>query len=206
MLKLQKNIRSGRWLTGLTVAAMLLILSVQTARAHARDVVGDYIFVLGWLSEPPLVGERNTIFLEIERESTGQPVTGAEGALSTTIIYADQSLRVNLVPVEDEPGIYHIDLIPTVRGTYSIEIVGTLEETEIDLLLDADEVFPPLRLQFPETAPDALTLQSEMQEQIDLLTADLQTARILAIVGPVIAVISLILGALGLRKASQSGE
>jgi hypothetical protein len=93
-----------------------------------------------------------------------------------------------------------------VRGTYSVRLTGSLDGTEIDLLMDADEVFPPTRLQFPETAPDTLTVQNELQAQIDLLTADLRSTRLIAYIGPLVGLLSLILGALGWRKASQSGE
>ena len=196
----------------LVLGALLLVLLLgligrsQPALAHGREVVGDYVFVLGWLSEPPVVGERNALLLEIEQESTGAPVTDAEAALTTELVYADQTLRVNLIPSAEEPGRYTADLIPTVRGTFSVRLTGLLADTEIDLLMDADEVFPPTRLQFPETAPDTLTVQNELQAQIDLLTADLRSARFIAYIGPVLAVLSLILGALGFRKASQSGD
>ena len=205
-----KSNSSYGWRWSLAALLVLLVLAVtgrsRLALAHTRAVVGDYVFVLGWSSEPPVVGERNQILLEIERESTGAPVTGAEASLVTELIYAGQSLRVNLNPSAEASGHYTADLIPTVRGTYSVQLSGTLADTEIDLLMDADEVFPPTRLQFPETAPDTLTVQNEMQAQIDLLTADLRSARLIAYVGPVLAIISLVLGALGFRKASQSGE
>ncbi|MCA9983881.1 MAG: hypothetical protein KDE09_17345 [Anaerolineales bacterium] len=197
-----------RLLVGIFLLLLLLALTgrSQAALAHGREVVGDYVFVLGWLSEPPVVGERNALLLEIEHESSGAPVTGAEADLTTELVYADQTLRVNLIPSAEEPGRYTADLIPTVRGTFSVRLIGLLDDTEIDLLMDADEVFPATRLQFPETAPDTLTVRNEMQAQIDLLTADLRSARLIAYIGPIIGFLSLILGALGLRKASQSGD
>lgn len=190
----------------LLVSLLVMIVGIQQVQAHSRAVVGDYIFVLGWESEPPLVGERNSIFLEIERESTGEAISGAEATLVAVVTYAGETLRVNLVPVESTPGRYHVDLIPTVRGTFSLELTGNVEETEIDLLLDADEVFPPLQLQFPETAPDILSLQADLEEQIESLQTELQTARLLAIGAILLAVVSTVIGVVAWRKSSPSGE
>jgi hypothetical protein len=184
--------KRARQLTALVILAVTLALA-GPALAHERIEVGPYVIVVGWQNEPPIVGERNAILLEVTEGET--PVEGVESGLNLELLYGGQSYRSNLSPA-GEPGVYLAELFPTVRGQYSVHLIGTIGDTAVDVTVEPEEVFPGSRLQFPQAQPDPL----DMQEQIAVLEGQLETARLLAIGGLVAGLIGLVVAALGLRR------
>lgn len=159
-----------------SVVLLLVLLTAQTALAHTRVEIGPYVVVVGWLHEPPVVGERNALVFEFSEGE--QPVIGVEANLSAEVLYAGRSFSTNLTPTET-PGTYTAELFPTVRGQYEVRLFGKIGEVDVDETIEPEEVFPAARIQFPQAQPDPI----ELQEEITALQADLQSARILAYVG-----------------------
>jgi hypothetical protein len=194
MIKLSRRFKTlVLWMTAVFLALIGLKFTTNTVLAHTRVEVGPYAFVIGWLQEPPIVGERNALTLEITKDE--QPVSGAEATLDVEVLYAGRTWRVNMNPTET-PGLYTAVLFPTVRGIYTTRIFGSLEDTEIDVELDPEEVLPANTLQFPQPLPDTIALQ----EQVDQLQADLQTARTWAFVGAGGGALGIVLGLIGLLR------
>jgi hypothetical protein len=162
-------------LIGLALALLLAGLTAKTALAHARVEVGPYLIIIGWRSEPPIVGDRNALLLEISKD--GQPVEGVESTLEVAVSYAGRTFTGNLDPTTT-PGRYMVEIYPTVRGQYTVQLSGAIEETAVNASAEPEEVLPAAVLQFPEAPPDTLALQAE----IDELAGQLQTARLLAVV------------------------
>jgi hypothetical protein len=185
------------WSTAVFLALIGLTQSSRTALAHTRVEVGPYAIVVGWLQEPPIVGERNALTIEISEDE--QPVTGADATLDIEVLYAGRTWRVNMNPTET-PGLYTAVLFPTVRGIYTTRLFGTLPNADVDVELDPEEVLPASNLHFPEPLPDTIALQ----EQVDQLQADLQTARTWAFVGVGGGVLGIVLGLTALFRR-QSG-
>lgn len=185
------------WFTAVLLALVGLTQSTHTALAHTRVEVGPYAIVVGWLQEPPIVGERNALTIEITEDE--QPVSGAEATLDVEVLYAGRTWRVNMNPTET-PGLYTAVLFPTVRGTYTTRIFGTLAETDIDVELDPEEVLPASNLQFPEPLPDTIALQ----EQVEQLQAELQAARTWSFIGVGVGVLGTLLGLVGLLRRRSS--
>lgn len=184
------------WLSaGFLLALLWLAAATPTTFAHGSTKVGPYNLVVGWVNEPPLVGERNAILLIVSHEATGEPVTGVEASLDAEVIYGATTFRANLNP-GPIPGEYTLDLIPTVRGQYNLHLFGTIDDTEVEITVEPEEVFAAARLQFPEALPDSLTLN----QQITTLTTELQQARTLAFVAIAIGVIGLGLGLVSLLR------
>lgn len=181
------------WGTAVFLALIILTQATHTVRAHNRVEVGPYAIVIGWLQEPAIVGERNALTIEISENE--QPFLGAEATLDMEVLYAGRTWRVNMNPTET-PGLYTADLFPTVRGLYTVHLFGTLENTDVDLQIDPEEVFPASNLHFPEPLPDPIA----MQEQIDMLQAELQTARTWAFVGAGGGGLGILLGLVGLLR------
>ncbi len=152
------------------------LLTATAVYAHGDVALGPYNVVAGWEVEPPIVGERNAIVLTFSKE--GEPVTNVDESLTINIIYAGKVFagRVEQTAVS---GQYRIELLPTVRGQYHVQIVGTLGDTAVDATLEPEEVLPADTLQFPEQPADLATLQSN----IDKLTSRVQTAIIAAAIG-----------------------
>ena len=148
-------------------------------------------------TEQTIVGERNALTLEITEDD--QPVTNAEATLDVEVLYAGRTWRVNMNPTTT-PGLYTATLFPTVRGVYTTRLFGTLGSTDVDVELDPEEVMPASNLQFPQPLPDTIALQ----EQVEQLQADLQTARTWAFVGSGAGLAGIALGLVGLLRRKSS--
>lgn len=196
-----QNVRRAKmlflWGTAVFLALLTLTQTSHTALAHTRVEVGPYAIVVGWLQEPPIVGERNALTLEITENEL--PVTGAEAALDVEVLYAGRTWRVNMNPTST-PGLYTATLFPTVRGVYTTRLFGTLGSTDVDVELDPEEVLPASNLQFPQPLPDTIALQ----EQVDQLQAELQTARTWSLVGSGAGLAGILLGLAGLLRRKSS--
>jgi hypothetical protein len=163
----------------LALAVGAFAASARPALAHTRVEIGPYTVVVGWLHEPPIVGERNALIVEIAQGNT--PVEGAEAGLDLELLYGGRTFRANLAPTTTA-GLYTADLFPTVRGQYEMRLFGTLGNTAVDETLEPEEVFSAERLQFPEAQPDPLDLQT----QLNALQGQVQTSRRLALGGLII--------------------
>jgi hypothetical protein len=173
------------------LATSLFIVAVQPTLAHDRVEVGPYVMIIGWENEPPIVGDRNFLVIDITRD--GEPVEQVESTLDLTVLYGGRTFTANLNPTST-PGHYRVDMYPTVRGQYTIQFNGAIEETPVDVQAEPEEVLPAAVLQFPESPPETTALQGEIED----LAAQLQTARLLAIAGIVVGVIGIAVGTAGI--------
>ncbi len=155
------------------------------AHAHEHRDVGEYSLVVGFLTEPALVGEPNGLDLRVSRhaeapsgeeahadeEEAGAPVEGLEATLKAEVIVGGgaQTMALELEPRFGQPGAYVAHFIPTRAGDYSFRIYGAIEGMEIDERFDSGpETFSPVLdvadLQFPDKAPSAAAVQAAVDE------------------------------------------
>jgi hypothetical protein len=168
----------------LLIGLILLVIGVRPAFAHARVEIGPYVVIVGWKNEPVVVGERNALTIDVTKDDV--PVEGLEGTLDVSVLYGGRTFTGNLGPTET-PGIYAVEILPTVRGLYSVQLNGAIEDLQVDEIVEPEEVLPAAVLEFPESPPEARDLQAS----IDDLSSQLQTARILAIAGLALAVLAI---------------
>ena len=93
-------------ITACLLALIALFTIHQTALAHESITVGDYEIEIGWVNEPPIVGQQNAIVVNVSDTSRGdaQPVEDVS-SLTVTVSYGDQSRKLTLQPLgEDTPG------------------------------------------------------------------------------------------------------
>lgn len=172
-------------LGALVIAAGLIFTQPRPALAHTRVETGPYAIVVGWEQEPVIAGERNAVWLEILDGET--PIAqDVKVDLEATVFYGGRSFLGFPAPAE-QPGVFLLDMFPTVRGVYELQLTGTIGETPVDVLVELDEIQPASALQFPEGQPDPLTLQTQLEET----QAQLRTANTLAIAGLAAALIAL---------------
>jgi hypothetical protein len=188
---LNKLRRTTPFILAMIAAAALYFVTVDTALAHARVEVGPYLLIVGWENEPPIVGDRNNLVIDITRD--GEPVEEVEATLDLRVLYGGRTFTANLNPTQT-PGHYRVDMYPTVRGQYIVEFTGMIEDLEVDFEAEPEEVLPASALQFPESPPETTELQSSIEE----LTTQLETARLMAIIGIAAAVIGIGVGAAAL--------
>jgi hypothetical protein len=171
-------------------AFILLILNFQLAFAHESITVGDYTLEIGWLSEPPIVGQQNAIVVNVSTTTDKQPVEDVS-TLTVTISYGGQTKILTLQPLgEDTPGQFVAPVLPTVPGEYTVILGGTLGNTAVDAETHVEEVQPATTLQFP-------SVNSEQQ------SVDLGVMHWLIYLSLMIGMIALILGVMALRSKSH---
>lgn len=170
---------------------------ISTANAHGDYQIGEYLVVIGWEKEPVIVGERNAIILQVSRN--GVAVTGLEGSLEVEISYGGALFLGNMQPT-GTVGHYLIPIYPTVRGQYSVRLTGKIGELEIDQELQPEEVLSASTLQFPEILPEP----TQLQEQLEILQAELRTVRLLGIAGTLLGIIGTALGVFSFLHRSSS--
>jgi hypothetical protein len=131
-------------------AFIALILNFQLALAHESITVGDYTLEIGWLDEPPVVGQHNAIVVHISTTSDGQPVEDVL-SLTVTISYGGQDKTLTLEPVDEHsPGQFMAPVVPTVPGQYTVKFGGSIGETTfVDVHMEPEEVQPADTLEFP---------------------------------------------------------
>src|SRR3954451_20736844 len=111
-------------ITMLAAMAGALLLG-GSASAHERRNVGPFSFVVGWVNEPALLNQPNSVDLRITRTADSQPVVGAEKTLKVEIQAGGQKLAADLSPRFGTPGAYNANLTPTKTGSFTFVFSGT---------------------------------------------------------------------------------
>jgi len=177
--------------TASLLALIALLTSYSIALAHESVTVGDYTIEIGWVSEPPIVGQQNAIVVNVSTTSDEQPVEDVS-ALTVTVSYGGQNKTLTLQPLgEDMPGQFVAPILPTVPGQYTVSLGGKLGDTDVKVDVQPEEVQAADVLQFPSAASPASAQQS----------ADLGVMHWLIYLSLLIGLIALVLGVMALRKA-----
>lgn len=180
-----------RWLAFL-FAFLALILNNRSALAHESITVGDYTLEIGWLSEPPIVGQQNAIVVNVSK-SEQEPVDDVS-SLTVTLAYGGQEKTLTLQPLgEDTPGQFVGPVLPTVPGQYALKLGGTLGDTAVDAEVEPEEVQPADVLQFPS--------QASAGSDVAVQSTDLGAMNWLIYISLLIGLIALVLGVMALRKS-----
>ncbi len=131
------------------VSLVALLFNAQRVLAHEGITIGEYTIEIGWLSEPPIVGQQNAIVVNVSRTSDEQPVEDVSG-LTVTVSYGGQEKLLTLQPWgEDTPGQFIAPILPTVPGQYTLKLGGSLGDTPADVEVEPEEVEPADTLEFP---------------------------------------------------------
>lgn len=176
------------------LAVIFSLFFVSSASAHDRIEIGPYSIVFGWVNEPVIVGERNAILLIVSQDE--EPFLGVESTMDVEIHYGGRVFLGNLSPTET-PGLYTVEIFPTVRGQYEVYLSGTIGDESVDgIILEPEEVKGANLLQFPELVPEVL----ELEDRIDELESSLNTARTFAFVGIGLGSLGIVLSAIMLFR------
>ena len=133
------------------IVLVILFANTQIAFAHESITVGDYELEIGWVNEPPIVGQQNAIVVNVSNTSGGeaQPVDDIS-ALTVTVSYGDQNKLLTLQPLgEDTPGQFVAPILPTIPGQYTIVLGGKLGATDVNVSVEPEEVQSADTLAFP---------------------------------------------------------
>jgi hypothetical protein len=187
---------------------LALLITPLSAFAHEEVEAGNYVFEIGWMNEPVIVGQPNGLYLFItpkaESEHTegeedhhaAEGVTGAESTLKFTIEYGSISQSYDLRPVRDQAGVYTADLIPTREGQYTFRFSGAINDEAVDVTFEPEEVESADKLAFPEP----VSSPADLAAQLAVAQAQASTAQLIAIVGVVLGAIGGGIGVYALMK------
>ncbi len=174
-----------------------LLLVPLTASAHTDVESGSYKLEIGWVNEPVIIGERNSLELFVApKDKPEEGVADLEGTLKFTVEYGSTSQAYDLQPLEGEPGHYIAPFIPTREGQYTFHITGAINNETVDVQVQPEEVIAAGKLAFPEAQPSA----ADLTAQLAAAKSQTGTAQTIAIVGVVLGLIGTGLGAYGLTK------
>ena len=181
---------------------LLSLLMPATASAHERRDVGKYQFVVGWLTEPSILGEPNGVDLRITDRATNQPVEGAHEKLNLAVAFGggapkEMPLRARF----GVPGAYTADLMPTRAGDYIFTFTGEVAGQAVNERFESgpgrfNAVEPADRVQFPEAVPYAGDLSRQLRDA----EARAHQASLMGLGGMALGMLGTALGLLALRR------
>lgn len=218
---------------GLT-SLLLTVTGAGPASAHEERKVGKYMLAVGFGDEPAYAGTKNSVQVFVHDATTDKPVvdlgdtlkvdiTQGDGAASST---AGDAQNLSL-PIEPDfevgefgtPGDYRGFFIPTVPGSYSFHLTGTIKGQKVDekftsgpkTFSDAND---PAAVQFPVKDPSGVQLNTRLDRdalrQNTALAASqsraskaedaASQARLIGIAGLVVGLAGLAVAGLALRK------
>jgi hypothetical protein len=184
--------RKSQYLIGLLAALAAAAAGSIGAQAHDEVESGGYVFEIGWLSEPPVVGERNGLELFVAPHDDPEAGVGGITTLRFTVEYGSASRTYELAPAHEEPGHYSASFIPAVQGQYTFRLTGTVEGQAVNVEMQPEEVVGVGEVAFPPVA--------DLNSQVTTALGQAATARTIAILGVVLGAAGIALGAFGLKK------
>ncbi len=171
------------------VAVIAVFFSYQLAFAHTTIHVGDYDVEIGWVDEPPIVGQRNSVVVNVTNTKATDSVVDIS-KLTVNVNYGGETKTLTLQPLsEDTKNQYIGPILPLVAGQYTVQLRGQLDSTNISSDVQPEEVVPADTLAFP-SAPAAQPKNS-----------GISLSGWLSVIGLIAGLSGLILAFLAYRKA-----
>ncbi len=165
----------------LAFLVLLAAFNFAPALAHTPVKHGDLQVEVGWGNEPPLVGQLNTITLEVTKISDGKPITNALAQADISLTKGATAKPLDFQP-QEEPGVYAATILPTQTGKLSVVFKGTIGGQAFDDTAEVEDVEDTKILEFPRTTGDGVSQEAikQLQTVITDLTAQVDEANIAA--------------------------
>jgi hypothetical protein len=216
---------SARATVSLALAIGMVALACGPALAHQERKVGRYHFAVGFGDEPAYAGLKNSVQLFLSNEKTGKSINNLGPTLQVQVSYQGQKMAPITMEPDFEigesgtPGDYRGWFIPTRPGVYSFHFAGSIRGQKVNEIFKSgpktfSNVEDPQSVEFPAKDPTAGQLSDLLNRETSRLNADITTARSnasdqaagnrnLTLVALALAVIALIVGALGMRRKTR---
>jgi len=142
------------WVGALVGVLVVAVLALPVLAHEGREVAEEYLVVFGWREEPAYTTLFNGPEFSVKLHTDESAVVGLEETLKLEVSYGGNTKTLRLRAVNDEPGNYTADMIPTQPGDYSFRLTGTINGTEVDETFSSAEgefssVEPISDIQFP---------------------------------------------------------
>jgi len=136
-------------------AALVALSGATAAQAHTTVGVGPYEIEVGWGTEPPIEGMRNTVVYSITEsagsEGVRRGVAGSFAGLDATLVFGGAEREAEVLN-DARPGHYYTKIIPTRPGSYSVHVAGEISGTAVDVEVPIEDVERTAALDFPPRA------------------------------------------------------
>ena len=139
-----------------------LFFNIQNSFAHKDVQVGNITITAGWLTEPPLLNNLNSLLLMFH-ENNDTPIRNAMKDITVNVQFGGVTKEVNFIPSEEEAGTYLSEIIPTQLGTYTLSLNGNLNNQNITTKITIEDVEDTAKLAFP---PVENTATSDVSQNI----------------------------------------
>jgi hypothetical protein len=207
------------------LAGLLLALGAAPASAHEERRVGNYVFHVGFGDEPAYAGAKNSVQVLLHDAKTDKPVVDLGDTLKVDVTTGNSDtpkMSMNMEPDFEvgefgTPGDYRAFFIPTAAGAYTFHFTGTIKGQRVDQKFTSGPqtfsvVDDPAEVSFPSKDPTTGQLSTKVDRETQRLNAALtaseqraRDANDAAGTARLIAIIGLVVGALGLAAAGFFG-
>lgn len=171
----------------LVIGSFLLSLLVLTAHldvsfAHISRTFGNTTVEAGWLNEPPLVSDLNSITLQVSKGVGGNqtPVLNALSNLTSSVKFGTITKQLDFQPSPTTDGAYEAKIIPTRVGPLSILLQGDIKGQKVDGEFKIEDVESKGTLSFPDSSIDTTNtnnMNEQVQNVMSKLSNDVQNSR-----------------------------
>jgi hypothetical protein len=204
------------FLVAVVAAGLLVPLLAVPASAHGEKKVAGYKLVVGFGEEPAYAGMPNSVQLIVSQGD--KPVTDMKSMKVAVTTGDSEAKEMPLQPYFGqgwgEQGDYRAFFIPTTPGAYTFHFTGSIHGTKVDRRYTSvkdgfDEIGDPAEVQYPAVEPTGSQVVSRLERESARLNASLAAEREQArddVAGArQLALIGLVVGALGLLAAAVAG-
>ena len=195
-----------RALAAIALVATTVAVTAIPAYGHERRSVGPYQLVVGWLNEPAFAGQPNAASVRVSdtRETPAKAVEGLEKSLKIEVAAGGLAPYTGTVrAVFGQPGLYALDLYPTIAGQYRYRVTGTIGSTAVNETFESgpatfNDVQATSPLQYPAKVPTG----DDLTSRLDAIQAGVDQTRLIAIAALALAAIAVGAGIVaGQRRA-----
>jgi ABC-type glycerol-3-phosphate transport system permease component len=177
-------------MTGITIIVIgtfllsfvIFTIIPQISFAHISKTFGNTTIEAGWLLEPPLASDLNSIVIQVSKEIGGEqtPVVNALANLTLSAKYGTMTKQLDFQPSPTTDGGYVAKILPTRVGPYNLIIQGDVKGQKVDSEFKIEDVESKSIFSFPDSSIDSANtnnINQQVQDGISRLSNDIQKSR-----------------------------
>jgi hypothetical protein len=151
--------------------------------AHTSKTFGNTTIEIGWLNEPPLASDLNSITVQVNKESNNgeqSPVLNALANLTISVKYGTISKPLDFQPSPTTDGGYESKILPTRVGPYVLVAQGDVKGQKVDGEFKIEDVESKSIFSFPDSSIDTTSSNNQneqVQDAISKLSNDIQKGK-----------------------------
>ena len=174
------EIRGALLVAGSLIVAFVFFTSyTHVSFAHTSKTFGNTTIEIGWLTEPPLASDLNSVTVQVNNESNGEqsPVLNALANLTISAKYGTISKPLDFQPSPTTDGGYEAKILPTRVGPYILVAQGDVKGQKVDGEFKIEDVESKSIFSFPDSSIDTTSSNNQneqVQDAINKLSNDIQ--------------------------------